>query len=844
VSPSRSERHVFLSYAAADRDRAVAMADALEAAGIPVWIDRRGIAGGDLWASEISAAIRSCATLAVLCTRASVGSRNVRQEVQLAWDYDRPILPLLLEPVDFPDEIAYFLRGRQWIEVADRQDGEWVARIASSMARSQDLPARQADMYRQGMRSAAPAVSLPLPPLSIVGRDHDIADIAALLRSGIRLLTLTGPGGIGKTTLAVAVASAMVTDYPDGVWFVDLVPLQTPETSISAIAQLARVRELGVDSAAADLATALRDRRALLVFDNAEHLPGIGDVIGGLLAATSELTALVTSRRPLHLRNEREWPVGALSVGMSGGDLASIASAPAVQLFVDRANQLVPTFHLTESNVAQIASICQRLDGLPLAIELAAKRLRLYSPVQLLAKLDQSLAVLTSGAGDAPARQRTLRQTVLWSVDLLSPSQQMLFRRLAVFAGGFTLEAVEAVVTHQLPTYVEPLELLDDLDALVDSGLVVRSENEIGEVRLSMLATIHDVAQELLESSGESTDLRNLHAAWCLEHSGMFQVGYVADPERMQLARTELPNFRSALTWLEEKQEATAYKTMMGTLGITWSFIDMQETQQLYRRAPQRLEVHDPAVDLRFLAGWLVADKEWFETHQILDDTFRDLQALCEAHGDTIGGAFAAHEWSNVHVARRDWAAATESLGRARSLWDSTAQPLPNSVTTLGQGAVEFYQGRFEQAGRRFQEAMDLSLTIGNRLVIAFCEAWLGLVDAAQGRPGPGATHSLRALNAIRDTAMVTALAGWLGGAAWIVGGAEPEYCWTYTEACRVQRKVRYNFNLAMADARMLPALLPCASTAPSDDPITLDNLLGILEGRLLELADPHGLIG
>jgi predicted ATPase len=828
--------HLFLSYAAADRPRALAIADALEKAGVPVWIDRRGIVGGNLWAAEIAEAIHICSHLAVLCSASSVVSRNVRQELQLAWDYDRPILPLILEPVEFPPEIAYFLHGRQWIDLLERPEDQWLAQIAAAL-RSHSTALALQDLTQPSRQPiSSPASHLPLLPLTVVGRETDIAEVARLLQSGTRLLVLTGPGGIGKTTLAVSVAQIVQVDYPEGVWFIDLSPLRTRETAIAAIAQAVGVRELGVETSVQDLARTLHDRNALLLIDNAEHLSGIGEVVGGLLAGAPALSILVTSRRPLHLRIERDFPVQALPIPATR-DLATIEASPAVRLFVGRAQTTVPSFGLDSKNAASIASICQRLDGLPLAIELAAARLRLFTPAQLLQRLEQSFSLLAGSAVDAPSRQRTLAETVLWSVEMLSAAEQALFRRLAVFVSGFTIEAAEAITQRPTEIFTDPIDVLEGVDALVDNGLVTRSETPDGELRFGMLATIHEVALDLLKASSEVIEMRNRHAEWCLDLSHVYWDEKFAGWEWIHLVLEELPDFRSALAWLEQRGDAVGYKTIAGNLTFAWNLVDNREAQQIFRRAPGRDEASDPVVHAHFLASWLSADKEWFEQNSSFDAGFAELRELSEAIGDVFGQAFAAHEMACMYVSRGEWDSATASLARARVLWQSIPQPSWDAMSGLAQGSVAFYRGNVEEAERRFQEALNANLAVGAVVLAACSETWLSLVDASQGRMGSAASRALRALWSFRATGMLTMLTGWTGAAAWIVRSVEPANAWMFGEVLRIQQATGYNYNLISADPKLLPGVAATESGGAGRAPITLDSLAALLAERLQILA-------
>ncbi|HET8627553.1 MAG TPA: helix-turn-helix domain-containing protein, partial [Thermomicrobiales bacterium] len=358
---------------------------------------------------------------------------------------------------------------------------------------------------------APPLDTLPAPTTPLLGRDEAVAAVAALLYAdGARLVTLTGPGGVGKTRLGVAVARHLAPAYPDGAWLVALAPLADPALVPAAIAGALRVPERGGEPLAATLRARLRRQRLLLVLDNCEHLlPGVG-LAGDLLAACPGLAVLATSRSPLGLAGEHEYPVPPLALpGPSERlPLEALRRYPAVALFLARARAVAPDVVATDADLPAVAAICARLDGLPLAIELAAARARLLPPAALLARLEPRLALLTGGPRDAPARQRTLRRTLDWSHALLAVPERVLFARLAVFARGATLDAIAAVCAGD----ADSLDLLDGLDALVRASLLHRAEEGGGEPRFAMLETIREYAAERLDESAQAEAVRRAHA--------------------------------------------------------------------------------------------------------------------------------------------------------------------------------------------------------------------------------------------------------------------------------------------------------------------------------------------
>ena len=381
--------------------------------------------------------------------------------------------------------------------------------LAPGRAAGRPLESPSVGAAREPERGTA----LPAQTTRLIGREWEVARVRALLlQADVRLVTLVGPPGIGKTRLALALAEAAEDTFADGVAFVPLAPLREPGLVVSAIAQPVGVRELGGRPLLETLVAALSRRHLLLVLDNFEHLPDAAGVVGDLLAACPELKVLATSRAPLRVYGEREAPVPPLGLPdpIRPTEPDALAELPAVALFLERARAVRPDFGLSVGNAAVVAEICRRLDGLPLAIELAAARVKLLAPAVILARLERRLDLLADGPRDAPSRQRTLRAAIDWSHDLLSEPERALLRRSAVFAGGWTLEAAEAVCAG---SGIEAGDILGLLASLVDKSLV-QGEERGGQVRYRLLETIRQYAEAKLCESGEEPAWRTRHLDW------------------------------------------------------------------------------------------------------------------------------------------------------------------------------------------------------------------------------------------------------------------------------------------------------------------------------------------
>ena len=424
----------------------------------------------------------------------------------------------------------------------------------------------------------------------------------------MRLVTLTGPGGIGKTRLSVQVTAELVEAFPDGVWLVRLSRLTDPALVLPTIAQTLGLKEQGSHSMADLLRTHLAQKRLLLLLDNVEQVVGAAPEVAGLLAASPGLKVLATSRVPLHLRGEREYALGPLPLPDPGHLPAAqeLSQYAAVALFIERAQETKPDFAVTSANAPAIAAICARLDGLPLAIELAAARVRVLPPEALLARLSAQLSaqlqLLTGGARDLEVRQQTMRATIAWSEDLLAPSERVLFRRLAVFVGGCTLEAADAVCAA--PEGAEPLgqDVLDGLSTLVEQSLVQQREED-GEPRFGMLHVIREYVLERLEASGEAAALRRAHVVHFLALAELAQPELTGPEAGAWLERLEREhdNLRATLGWARAARLLGAAAAQREALGAPQPADERADTERTV--APARAALGEGAWAAAFTAG-------------------------------------------------------------------------------------------------------------------------------------------------------------------------------------------------------------------------------------------------
>ena len=419
-------------------------------------------------------------------------------------------------------------------------------------------------------RSSTPRALTPL-----VGREQEVARVRHhLLCPEVRLVTLTGPGGTGKTRLAMQVATEAVADFPDGVYFVDLAPVSDPAFVASTIASTLGVNEAGGRPLVKTLSTYLAERHLLLVLDNFEQVVEAAALLTALLTAGPSVKMLVTSRELLRVSGEHHIPVPPLAVpdAHHRAPLETLQQAPAMVLFVQRAQAVRPDFRLMEATAEVVAAICTRLDGLPLAIELAAARSTMLPPQAILARLDHPLALLTSGSRDLPARQRTLRDTIAWSYRLLTPGEQGLFARLGVFRGGWTLAAAEAVCNAASDL---PLDVLEGLQSLIDKNMVRPIGGANDELRFRMLETLREYALECLAVRGETEYAGACHARFYVTwaeaaEAALSGAGQVAWLDQLEV---EHDNLRAALGWSMAAQHAEAQPTglrMAGALGQFW----------------------------------------------------------------------------------------------------------------------------------------------------------------------------------------------------------------------------------------------------------------------------------
>jgi len=599
--------------------------------------------------------------------------------------------------------------------------------------------------------------SLPTPSSPLVGRDREVAGVTELLlRPEVRLVTITGPGGIGKSRLALEVARHIADDFSGGVHLVPLASITEPDSLATVIAQSLLVREKTPGPDLERLKESLQktpNRPLLLLIDNFEHMISAAPVLAELLAAAPQLKLLVTSRAALRVYDEHEFPVPPLACpnSKSVASLDLLSQYSAVALFVQRAAAVKPDFKLTDENASAIVEICARLDGLPLAIELAAARIKLLSPAALRTRLESRLQLLTGGARDLPARQQTLRQAIDWSYDLLSGPEQRLFRRLSVFAGGCTLEAVESVCDTRRDLEID---LLDGMSSMVDKSLVRQIDQPDGEPRFVMLETLREYGLEKLAASGDEHFTRRAHAAYCLvlgEEAAASESG-AETPEWQRRIDVEHDNFRAALEWLIENREIEWGFRLGAALFRFWESHDHFAEGRDYLQKLLKLDPSAPSTSLRarvlFAAGILASEQgDYGNGERLFQESLAISRQLDDKRGIVVclnALAVNARDLGDIANSRSLF---EQSLALWRQLRDQPA--IARALSNLA--AVVKVQEDFALARSLYEESGCIFRDLGDRTGVAWALNHQGDVVREQGDLAAAQSFYERSLAAFHE---------------------------------------------------------------------------------------------
>jgi predicted ATPase len=610
-----------------------------------------------------------------------------------------------------------------------------------------DLALLLTERFTSPPQLAVPArlAPLPMPRSRLIDREREIAQAKALLeREDVGLVTLTGPGGVGKTRVAVQVATDLAPQFTDGVAFISLAALKDAELVVPTMVQALHLSGLAGQSAEESLMEYLGQRHLLLVLDNFEQLLAAASEVAQILELTPRLTMLATSREPLRIRDEQIVPVYpfALPDPFQLSDLAYLSETPAVALFVERAREANPDFALTSENAAAIVEICQRLDGLPLALELAAAVLSVLPPAALLARLERRLPLPSRGARDLPERQQTLRNTIAWSYDLLEEGEQQLFRRLSVFAGGFTLEAVQAVCVFdeaRASSSVQPDDgaVLEQLGQLLDKSLVQAQQGTGGEPRFTLLETIREYATEQLEASGEQAAVQERHAYYFLKLAEEVEPHW-SNPEGdiwLEQMERDDANLRAALAWCKANKDGVEIGLRLaGALYFYWFLLGyLHEGRTWLEEMLARTGSSERSVarGRALLGAGLLA---WAEgDYEAASPRAEEALSIVREAQDKRRIGWAEALLGLVRLSQGNTAAARPLLEESRTLFKDQGDVWNEAFTLYNLGSTVYRSGDPAAAREFYEESLRLFQEQGDALYAALVLSALEVLVWTQG---------------------------------------------------------------------------------------------------------------